>query len=467
MSYDSLKSNEGDASSEYAISVSDVGKCFSIYDAPSDRLKQFVMPRVQKIIGRPQSTYFNEFWALRNISFRVARGETLGIIGRNGSGKSTLLQIICGTLTPTTGLVKTRGRVAALLELGSGFNPEFTGRENVFMNASVLGLSNAEINERFDKIAAFADIGGFIDQPVKIYSSGMFVRLAFAVIAHVDADILVIDEALAVGDAIFTQKCMRYIREFQGRGTLLFVSHDMGSLQNLCRTGVWLDQGKVQKVGPSRDVAESYSQYTAQQTYGTSAKLIALTKTEAPLPINGEAGQLLVNASPAVDYESLLSVSDNVNKAKGWETGFARITSVTFVCVNGNSADTLLGGEQVKVTIRAQSTDPIIMPILGFTVRDRLGQELFGENTLPYTETNPISIPSEMEFSAEFLFILPMLPNGQYSVMASVAEGTLYNHVQHHFMHDALILTVTSSKIRWGLVGLNFQQVVLKLSDDK
>jgi lipopolysaccharide transport system ATP-binding protein len=467
MSYDPVDQSEADPSSEHSISISNVGKCFSIYETPSDRLKQFVMPRVQKLIGRSQKTYFNEFWALKNISFRVARGETLGIIGRNGSGKSTLLQIICGTLTPTTGVVKTRGRVAALLELGSGFNPEFTGRENVFMNASVLGLSNEEINQRFDKIAAFADIGNFIDQPVKIYSSGMFVRLAFAVIAHVDADILIIDEALAVGDAIFTQKCMRYIREFQERGTLLFVSHDMGSLQNLCKTGVWLDGGTVQQIGPSRDVAESYSQYTAQATYGTSAKLTGLATNQATASASDETNHLQANTPSLINYESSLAVSDNLKRAKGWETGAARIIEVQLECINGNRGEILLGGEQVKVTIRAKAKDQLSMPILGFTVRDRLGQELFGENTLPYTDQNPISIPGETEFNAEFIFTLPMLPNGQYAVMASVAEGTLYNHVQHHFMHDALILTVTSSKVRWGLVGLNFQQVVLKLSNGK
>lgn len=192
------------------------------------------------------------------MSFHVQKGETIGIIGRNGSGKSTLLQIICGTLTPSGGRVAINGRVAALLELGAGFNPEFTGRENVYMNAALLGLSKAQIEERLDAIFAFADIGGFVDQPVKTYSSGMYVRLAFAVIAHVDADVLVIDEALAVGDAFFTQKCMRFLRAFMERGTVLFVSHDTNAVVNLCTRVVWLDKGRVREIGPAKDVCDSY-----------------------------------------------------------------------------------------------------------------------------------------------------------------------------------------------------------------
>src|SRR5436309_2773204 len=203
------------SSDEIAIRVSDLSKCYHIYDRPPDRLKQSTLPRLQRLIRQPSRQYYREFWALKDVSFEVKNGETVGIIGRNGSGKSTLLQIICGTLTPTSGTIETSGRIAALLELGSGFNPEFTGRENVYMNAAVLGLSKGEIDERFDEIAAFADIGEFIEQPVKIYSTGMYVRLAFSVIAHVDAEILVVDEALAVGDAVFTQKCMRFIRSFQ------------------------------------------------------------------------------------------------------------------------------------------------------------------------------------------------------------------------------------------------------------
>src|SRR5262249_21598801 len=212
--------------------------------------------------------YYREFWALRDVSFEVHKGETVGIIGRNGAGKSTLLQILCGTLHPNNGAVTVIGRVAALLELGSGFNPEFSGRENVYLNASVLGLSRNEVEDRFDDIAAFADIGDFIDRPVKTYSTGMLVRLAFAVAAHVDADILVIDEALAVGDAFFVQKCMRWLRAFMRRGTLLFVSHDAGSVVNLCDRAIWLHNGALVMDDSARLVTETYLQSLAEEAYG-------------------------------------------------------------------------------------------------------------------------------------------------------------------------------------------------------
>ena len=228
-------------SEELAISLRGVSKCFKRYDRPVDRLKELLIP------GKSRA---QEFWALRDIDLDVPKGQTLGIVGRNGSGKSTLLQIIAGTLTPTTGTVQVNGRVSALLELGSGFNPEFTGRQNVFFNGQLLGLTKAEVEERFDTIAAFADIGDFIDQPVKTYSSGMFVRLAFAVAVHVDPEVLIVDEALSVGDGIFVHRCMLKVQEFQDRGgTILFVSHDVGSVTRLCSYCVWLKSGYINSTG--------------------------------------------------------------------------------------------------------------------------------------------------------------------------------------------------------------------------
>ena len=246
-------------SSEISIKVENLSKCYQIYDQPRDRLKQFIVPRLQRAIGQPSRQYFREFWALKDVSFEVKRGETVGIIGRNGAGKSTLLQILCGTLSPTQGNVEIKGRVAALLELGSGFNPEFTGRENVYMNASVLGLSNQEIDARLDEIIAFADIGDFLDQPVKTYSSGMYIRLAFAVVVHVDADILIVDEALSVGDMYFQAKCMAHMKRLMNSGvTVLFVSHDTSAVKALCARAVYLDHGKVVAIGPTDDVVEAY-----------------------------------------------------------------------------------------------------------------------------------------------------------------------------------------------------------------
>jgi lipopolysaccharide transport system ATP-binding protein len=454
------------SSNDIAIRVTNLSKRYEVYDTPRDRLKQFVLPRLQRLAGQPPRQYFREFWALKDVSFEVNKGETIGIVGRNGSGKSTLLQMVCGTLNPTSGSIQTNGRIAALLELGSGFNPEFTGRENVYMNASVLGLSKEEIDARFDDIAAFADIGQFIEQPVKIYSSGMYVRLAFSVIAHVDADILVVDEALSVGDAVFTQKCMRFIRSFQERGTLLFVSHDTSSVQNLCKKAIWLGNGQIQKVGAPKSVAEAYLQYTLQEVYGDVAKLSAVASAvDASVSAACSPEEEISNAT-AIDYGSVASVRDNTPNATGWRSGVAEIVSISLQSLTHGSNGVFAGGEKVRMAIHAKANEAIDSPILGFLVRDRLGQDLFGENTLPFTDMTPCPIKPGQEFTGEFIFKLPMLPNGQYAVMASVANGALQNHVQHHWLHDALIINVSSSKIRWGLVGIPFERVVLEVRND-
>jgi len=454
------------SSDEIAVRVSNLSKCYHIYDRPQDRLKQSTLPRLQRLIRQPPRQYYREFWALKDVSFEVKKRETVGIIGRNGSGKSTLLQIICGTLTPTSGTIETSGRVAALLELGSGFNPEFTGRENVYMNAAVLGLSKEEVDARFDEIAAFADIGEFIEQPVKIYSTGMYVRLAFSVIAHVDAEILVVDEALAVGDAVFIQKCMRFIRSFQERGTLIFVSHDTSAVQNLCKTGIWLGNGQIQKVGTSKSVAEAYLQYTLQEIYGDVAKLSAISSASDAAVIEECSPEEGESEAAAIDYGSRTLVQDNSINATGWNTGAAELVSVSLEKLDPGPDGVFIGGERVRMILRAKANKSLANPILGFLVRDRLGQDLFGENTLPFTDKTPRPVKQGQEFTGEFSFKLPMLPNGQYAVMASVADGDLYKNVQHHWLNDALIINVSSSKIRWGLVGIPFDRVALEVHDD-
>jgi len=455
------------SSNEIAIRVEGLSKCYEIYGSPRDRLKQFVMPRLQRLAGQVSKQYFREFWALKDVSFEIKKGETVGIIGRNGSGKSTLLQMICGTLNPTSGIIQTNGRIAALLELGSGFNPEFTGRENVYLSGAVLGLSGEEIDARFDAIAAFADIGQFIEQPVKTYSSGMYVRLAFAVIAHVDAEILVIDEALSVGDAVFSQKCMRFLRKFKAQGTLIFVSHDMGSVLNLCERAVWLHGGHLRQMGGSKPIAEAYLQYTLQEVYGQEAKLQALdAQNVVPTDIDElpKAIPAGADAVPQIDYGSQMRVDENLNEANGWRTGAGEILSVRLEHFIQQPSDVFQGGEMVRMRISAKAYQDMDRPILGFLVRDRLGQDLFGENTLPFTDLNPRPTLAGSTIEGEYVFRLPMLPNGQYVVMASLADGDLHTNVQHHWLHDALILNVSSSKVRWGLVGVHFEKVELKVT---
>jgi lipopolysaccharide transport system ATP-binding protein len=259
-----------------AISVQNVSKAYRIWPEPTSRLISPALRTLARFVPRSSrlhaaaikraESHYRDFYALKDISFEVRRGESVGIIGRNGSGKSTLLQIIVGTLTPTSGSVEVNGRVAALLELGSGFNPEFTGRENVFLNGTVLGLSRKQIEERFDSIAAFAGIGDFIEQPVKIYSSGMILRLAFAVQTAVEPDVLIVDEALSVGDAPFQAKCFAEIRRLQSRGcTILFVSHDISTVRTFCQQAVWLKQGVAQALGAANEVCGAYSRECSRE----------------------------------------------------------------------------------------------------------------------------------------------------------------------------------------------------------
>nr|WP_314622149.1 ABC transporter ATP-binding protein [uncultured Noviherbaspirillum sp.] len=254
------------SSEDIAITVEGVSKRYEIYDAPRDQLKQFLLPRIQRLAGKTPRQYFREFWALSDVSFEVKKGEAFGIVGRNGSGKSTLLQIITGTLSPTVGEVSTKGRVAALLELGSGFNYDFTGRENVYMNGALLGLDRAQIDRKFDAIAAFADIGSHLDQPIKTYSSGMVLRLAIAVQTQVEPDILIVDEALAVGDALFQKRCYRQIEKLIDNGcTLLFVSHDQEIVRTLTNRAIFLNGGRQVNYGATIDVLFSYREFLQQQ----------------------------------------------------------------------------------------------------------------------------------------------------------------------------------------------------------
>lgn len=444
-------------SSDISIKVENLSKCYQIYDQPRDRLKQFVVPRLQRAIGQPSMQYFREFWALKDVSFEVKRGETVGIIGRNGSGKSTLLQMICGTLNQTRGSIQTYGRIAALLELGAGFNPEFSGRENVYMNGAVLGLSKEEIDQRFDDIAEFADIGDFIEQPVKTYSSGMMVRLAFAVIAHVDADILVIDEALAVGDAFFTQKCMRFLRAFMKNGTILFVSHDTGSVRNLCNKAIWLEKGSILQQGTPKDVCENYLEafYEAQQGKSTTTRIKA-TKQSQSIEVVKDQRQEFINAS---NLRNDLKLFEFDPDAPSFGKGRAQITSVQFLNAQGHPLAWIVGGEEVLLKVEVIAHSMLDSPIIGFHVKDKLGQALFGDNThLSYME-NPVVCEDGDRLVAEFTFLMPRLAAGDYSVSVAIANGSQQDHVQHHWIHDAIYFKSESTSVASGLIGIPMSNI--------
>lgn len=443
-----------------AIVVEGVSKVHHLYDAPHDRLKQFFIPRGRELLGLPPSKHFSEFRALDDISFTVRKGETVGIIGRNGSGKSTLLQIICGTLTPSSGQVRVNGRVAALLELGSGFNPEFTGRDNVFLNAGLLGLSTEQTAAKFPEIEAFADIGEFIDQPVKTYSSGMMVRLAFAVIAHVDADILVIDEALAVGDAFFTQKCMRFLREFMKRGTILFVSHDSGAIKNLCSDCIWLESGQVFMQGSPKEVCERYLRafFEVEQGAGTTTRL----RGASPRVEGRDQRLAYINAS---NLRNDLQIFDFDPEADSFGQGGATITQVSILDENGDPLAWAVGGEPVRLHVAATCQADLAAPIIGFYIKDRLGQTLFGDNTyLSYAE-QPVPCRGGETVHAIFHFDMPRLASGDYTVTAALADGTQEEHVMHHWIHDALHFKAVASSVAVGLIGIPMRKITLESAD--
>jgi lipopolysaccharide transport system ATP-binding protein len=467
-------------SDDIAISVKNVSKAYRIWRDPAARLKAPLWDMLGGVIPeklRPKSLqerlahhrhsrYFKDFYALKDISFEVKKGEAVGIIGRNGSGKSTLLQMIAGTLTPTSGNIQVHGRVAALLELGSGFNPDFTGRENVYLNASVLGLTRDEIDARYDQIAAFADIGDFIDQPVKTYSSGMNMRLAFAVIAHVDADILIVDEALAVGDVFFVQKCMRFIRQFQEKGTLLLVTHDTGAVQSLCQNAVWLHHGECRGKGTSKTIAESYLEATYAEQQGVT--FFSDNKKEKKNATAPKQVEIVVDQRAAFINQSNLrndlEVFDFNANSSGFGAGGAIIEQVQLLDASSGSALAYgVGGEEVVLRILVRAKKDLYKPIVGFYLKNGLGQALFGDNTYISYRDKPVQTLMGEKLTAEFCFQMPYLPAGDYMFAVACATGTQEEHVQHHWLHEALTIRSQSTHTVGGLIGLPMRNVSITI----
>ncbi|MDR2925307.1 MAG: ABC transporter ATP-binding protein [Azoarcus sp.] len=358
----------------HSIRVDSLGKRYEIYATPRERLKQFVLPALQRFVGVSPLSYFQEFWALRNVSFEIRKGEAFGIVGRNGSGKSTLLQLIAGTLSPTVGVVETRGRIAALLELGSGFNPDFTGRENVYFNAMLLGMTRDEVDERFDRIAAFADIGGHLEQPVKTYSSGMLLRLAFAVQVQIDPDILIVDEALAVGDALFQKRCFSRLEKLRADGvTLLFVSHDQESVRTLTQRAVLLKDGRMAEIGTSAQVLLAYRKLLHEEESAYFARLVPDTKAEAPAASN-EAAQ-----EAEVDKSSLdASRADKFS----FGDGGVEIVSVKTFGRDGELCTVFYSGDLIRIRVECASRIETDHLNVGIRIRNREGVKIYSWGTL-------------------------------------------------------------------------------------
>ncbi|NWB87235.1 ABC transporter ATP-binding protein [Pseudomonas gingeri] len=451
-------------SSDIAIYAEGLSKCYPIYYKASDRLFQVLSP------GR--KCRYRELWALKDVSFEVRRGEAIGIVGQKGSGKSTLLQLIYGTLRPTSGTLQVQGRVAALLELGAGFNFELTGRENVYMAASLYGLSLEDINLRFSAIAAFADIGGFMEQPLMTYSNGMCLRLAFAVIVHVDADILVIDEALSMDDACFFQKCVRFLRTFKEEHSLIVVSHDTAAIVHLCDRVLWLAHGEEKLTGPAQWVCEAYlddlfRSMNDKLTVPVAVHVNGHNGHKSMIGRGGHGGSEWRDQRVDTIHSNELEVFRFDPQAPGVDAfggGDARIVDVRLNDASGAGLAWVLSGECVTLNIEAQTFVPLESPIIEFLLKDRLGQTLFGDNTYISQIGKDRSVPAGSLLSARFEFFMPCLAKGEYVIQVVIADGEQHDHKPLHWCHEALLIRSHRDPVSTGITGSPFITISLNVT---
>ena len=409
-------------SNEKAVTVSSVSKYYRLYKRNSDRIKETFHPF--------RKQYHKPFKALDEITFSLNKGDSLGVIGKNGSGKSTLLQLLCGVLQPSSGQVEVNGRISALLELGAGFNPEFTGRENVYLSATIMGLSKEFVDENIDKIFSFADIGEYVDQPVKLYSSGMYVRLAFATAISIDPEILIIDEALAVGDIFFQQKCIAHMKKMRSKATIIFVTHDMQSVSNLCERVILLDQGKILFDG---NPVEAVSNYT---------KLVHNERFQDKNDSNEcSSEKSLTNQRKDKDQkeDDWITVSKNdLGGALEVEIRKIRITDES-----GELKDTVVKGDKVVVQLLLHSKSDLNNLIVGYTMKDRIGNAIFGENTRSSLEGD-LSL-SKGESIVTFDFFWPEVYPETYTITVGVGEGSdPFVHKIHCWAHNIASFTALS-----------------------
>ena len=401
-----------------AVEFSNVSKSYSIYAAPGDRLKELITFQTRR--------YHTEFWALRDVSFEVGRGETFCVVGENGSGKSTLLQICAGIMAPSSGMAVANGRVAALLELGSGFNPEFSGRDNVYLNGAILGLSSKDMDRRLPEIEAFAEIGAFINQPVKTYSSGMIVRLAFAVAIHVDPEILLVDEALAVGDVYFRQRCMRKVHELRQRGiTILFVSHATGDVKALGDRAMWLEKGVVKALGKTDLVVAQYLAamsekdrvYQAREFPAEEARKVA-------------APQEIIEEIPNVDHR--------------FGDGKAEVIGITVLDAKGNRIGLLQPNSTIVVRISVRAKENLDRPIVGFMFRNHLGVDFAGTNTARENQDLPPMLAGDV-CTVDFYLDLPALSASSFSFSPAIANGLLEHYSMCDWIDNAVVLQMETT----------------------
>ncbi len=410
---------------EPAIEVVGISKCYQMYRRPSDRLKQ--------ALSRWKKKYYREFWAVRDISFTVGRGESVGIIGRNGSGKSTLVQMIAGTLTPTAGSIKVHGQISALLELGAGFNPEFTGRENIYLAGSIRGFSRKQISSLFEKIVEFADIGDFLDQPVKTYSSGMYVRLAFSVAAQVRPEILVVDEALAVGDIFFQQRCHRYMREELKDTTKLMVTHDLNAVANHCDRAIVMHHGQMAFEGSPLDAIAFYTRIVHNEQFAGSDE-----------PGKDEV-QGANTAAPKGTADESLPWMDVAEDKRGG-AGEVRICRVAMADANGEAIQAIKPDDPFVCYYEIEVAEPKSDLIFGVMINDRFGNAVCGDNSLSLHH-GKVDCPEPGRYTVQLDYTWPELKPGKYTATFGVGEG---QHAHHHtvqcWAHNVVSVTAIAPR---------------------
>ncbi len=416
---------------DIAISVKNLSKKYRLYDSPQHRLKEALHPFRKK--------FHRDFWALRDVSFEVKKGETLGIIGQNGSGKSTLLQLLCGVLQPTAGEVAVDGRVSALLELGAGFNPEFTGRENVYLNGAIKGFTKEQMAGRFESIAAFADIGDFIDQPVKTYSSGMYVRLAFAAAINVDPEILVIDEALAVGDAYFVHRCMVRFHELQKQGkTILLVTHDATAVKRLCNRAIWLEGGSAMMVGDSSAVADLYLAHLFKIPVAEFDKTPATSKNGDNIPLERQ------DSRDTAYHENTIPNIDNRFGDQSFSIVGVGLYDEFMNAIKSSCNDKII---LLRITARNNFNDKKIKIVAGYTLRDFRGVDISSSDTLA-TETDlGYCLPGQL-ITISMRISLPILYPGAYSISPSVGYiNESHESILTDRIDNAIVFEITSDTV--------------------
>lgn len=399
------------------IKIQNLTKIYKLYAHPKDRMKEALNPFRKK--------YHTDFYALKNLTFNVKKGETIGIIGKNGAGKSTLLKILTGVLSPTDGHYEVQGKIASLLELGSGFNPELSGLENVYFNGSLLGYTKKEMEQKLQAILDFADIGEFIHQPVKTYSSGMYVRLAFSVAINIEPEVLIIDEALSVGDVRFQLKCFRKLEAIKKRGTtILLVTHDTGSIINHCDRALWLHEGMTKELGSPESVCKHYMSF---MTYGQETENFQNFSNEIPkdeISTNENSDEKIPWKSVA-GCESFGDREAEITQVAFYETGTLKNLAI------------LKGGESVCLAIKIKMKNTLERPIVGFYFTDSQGNNILGTNT--FLRQKPLGrFEKNTEKIVRFYFPFPKIQNDDYHLTVAVANGTQENHIQNHWIHEVL-----------------------------